>query len=215
MKVSVIIPTFNEEKRIYSTLENLFSKHLPEEVIVVDGESTDQTVSVANEWTKVVRTFKGRARQMNEGVRAASGGILLFLDAGTRLPEDGILKLKYAIREGAKAGRFRISFDNAHWVLKLCAAYTQFQLFPFGSQGFFVRREVFEALGGFRPDAPFEDVDFYMRLLSITRPVIIKEAVVASAPNLSGSGWLWKKIVKRFLISLYYAVHKSLLLRKN
>ena len=215
MKLSVIIPTFNEEKAIYGTLEDLFSRHLPDEVIVVDGQSTDQTVLIASEWAKVIRTSRGRARQMNEGARAASGDLFLFLHAGTRLPEAGILKIKNAVREGAKAGRFRVSFDEGRWIFKLCAAYTQFQSFPFSSQGFFVRREVFEELGGFREDVPFEDIDFYMRLRFLTRPFIIKDAVVASVRDFQGPGWFWKKILKRFLIALYYAFNKNSLLKKN
>ena len=215
MRISVIIPTFNEERMIYSTLESLFSKHSPDEIIVVDGESTDKTVCIAKEWTEVIRTLRGRARQMNEGARAASGDIFLFLHAGTKLPEGGILKIKHAICEGAKAGRFRISFDDGSWIFKLCAAYTQFQLFPFGSQGFFVRREVFEMLNGFREDVPFEDIDFYMRLHSMTRPFIIQEAVVTSARAICTSGQFWKKLIKRFLISLYYAVNRNFLLKRN
>lgn len=203
-KVSVIIPTYNEEKTIHSTLENLFTKQAPDEVIVVDGGSTDNTVALAKEWTTVLRTEKGRARQMNRGAQAATVDIFLFLHADTKLPDNGLNLIRDEIQKGTKAGRFRMKFDDRHWLLRFYESYTRFQFFSYGDQGFFVRRGLFEELGGFREDVPFEDIDFYKRLRQRTTPAIIKRPVITSARRFGGVGYLKQKFVNLFLVSLYY-----------
>lgn len=208
MKISVILPTLNEEKSIHSTLEDLFTRHAPEEVIVVDGGSGDKTVSLASEWTKVILSEKGRARQMNEGARRAAGDIFLFLHADTRLPPAGLEKIKEAVRKGAAGGRFRMRFDRRHWLLSLYESYTRFHFFSYGDQGFFVTRELFLVLGGFREEALFEDIDFYRRLRRLARPVILKDAVVTSARRFLQVGKVKQKLINLFLVALYTAGFK-------
>lgn len=205
MKVSVIIPTYNEESTIHKTLEDLITRHQAKEILVVDGGSSDNTAALAKEWTTVLRSGKGRARQMNEGAQHAKGGIFLFLHADTRLPDGGLEKIKEAILSGAQGGRFRMKFDQSDFLLRFYESYTRFHFFSYGDQGFFVRREVFEKLGGFREDVPFEDIDFYRRLRRMTTPVILKDPVVTSARRFSGVGYLRQKLVNIFLVTLYYA----------
>ena len=205
MRLSVIIPTLNEEKTIHATLENLFIKQGPDEVLVVDGGSKDRTALIAGEWTDVLHAVRGRANQMNAGASHATGDILLFLHADTKLPDGGLSKIKQAILAGAKAGRFRMRFDERRFLLGLYESYTRFQCFSYGDQAFFMRREIFEALGGFRTEVPFEDIDFYRRLCRITQPVILKEQVITSARRFSSVGDLKQKFINLFLVALYYA----------
>lgn len=203
LKISVIIPTYNEEKVIHGTLEDLFMRHSPDEVIVVDGGSQDKTVSIAREWAKVIRSVKGRAQQMNTGASLATGDIFLFLHADTKLPSTGILKIREAVQKGALSGRFRMRFDERRRLFRFYESYTRFQFFSYGDQAFFVQKEIFKLLGGYRGDVPFEDIDFYQRLRRITKPVILKEAVVTSARRFSQVGCLRQKFINIFLVSLY------------
>lgn len=171
---------------------------------MVDGGSTDQTVQVAAEWCPVVNSEKGRARQMNVGAEKARGDVFLFLHADTTLPEKGLEKIRQAMAQGYLAGRFRMRFDDSRWLLRLYASYTRFHFFSYGDQGFFIRRDLFEKMGGFREDVPFEDIDFYRRLLKVTRPVILKDSVITSARRFIAMGCLKQKFINLFLVALYY-----------
>lgn len=202
-KISVIIPTYNEEKIIHRTLKDLFTKHSPEEVIVVDGGSQDKTVSIASEWTRVIRSEKGRAQQMNTGVNFATGDIFLFLHADTTLPLGSLLKIKEVIQKGVLAGRFRMKFDEDRWLLRFCSSYTRFHFFSYGDQGFFVKRQLFWEIGGYREDVPFEDIDFYQRLRKQTKPVVLHEAVMTSARRFSEVGVVRQKFINLLLVGLY------------
>lgn len=203
--LSVILPTYNEEKVIHETLEDLLTKHRPDEVIVVDGGSQDRTVAMAKEWTQTVKGERGRAKQMNLGARLARGDIFLFLHADTRLPPGGLVQIKTAVEQGAQAGRFRLRFDERHWLLRFYESYTRFHFFSYGDQGFFAQKRLFERIGGFREDAPFEDIDFYRRLRQVTKPQILPQAVVTSARRFHQVGRMKQKFLNLFLVSLYYA----------
>ncbi len=144
-------------------------------------------------------------RQANDaGAKQAAGEIFLFLRSDTRLPARGLSKIREAMEVGTAAGRFTMRFDHSHWLLKLFALYTRLSCFSYGDQGFFVRRDVFQHLAGFREDIPFEDVDFYKRLSAVTRPVILKDPVVTSAQRfLEGSGKR-EKWLRFLLVGLHY-----------
>jgi len=205
MNISIIIPTLNEETTIAHTLENLSIFHRPHEIILVDGGSQDQTVPIASKWAKVISSDQGRARQMNVGAKEARGDVLLFLHADTKLPENGLELIVESIqKKHDQAGRFRLRFDEKKWSLKLFASYTRFRFFSYGDQALFITKELFESLGGFREDVPFEDVDFFKRLSKKERFTIIKEPVVTSARRFLNKGCWQQKWINSFLLGLYY-----------
>ncbi|MBI4398292.1 MAG: TIGR04283 family arsenosugar biosynthesis glycosyltransferase [Candidatus Omnitrophica bacterium] len=204
MKISVIIPALNEETTINATLDDLFTHHKPEEVIVVDGGSADQTILKASSRVKVILSQKGRARQMNAGAQNASGDVLLFLHADTLLPKSGLETIRQQVLRGVEAGRFRMRFSDRDWLSRIFESYTRFHFFSYGDQGFFVIKEIFQKLEGFDEQVPFEDIDFYKRLRKLTQPVIIEDAVITSSRRFQGTGRLRQKFINLFLVGLYY-----------
>jgi len=205
-RISVIIPTFNEEQSIESTLVDLVKHHHPDEVIVADGRSQDRTAEIASKYARVLNTEKGRAVQMNAGAAAAVGNILLFLHADTRLPRGALLKIREALKNRRKnSGRFRMSFSHPHPLLRFYEYQTRFHFFSYGDQGFFVRKELFQKLGGFSVDVPFEDIDFYRRLLKMEKPVIIRDPVITSPRRFLQNGIVKQKFLNIALAAMYFS----------
>ncbi len=202
VKISVIIPTYNEANTIVATLKALRAQH-PDEILVADGGSEDQTAALALSFARVLHTDKGRAKQMNCGALEAEGDVLLFLHADTQLPPNGLETIRCLMAAGKEAGRFRLRFDEKNWRLQLFASYTRLHCFSYGDQAFFVTRDLFEKLGGYRDNVPFEDVDFYTRLRKISKPVIIPEPVITSARRFTGAGCWRQKCINLFLVGLY------------
>ena len=120
-KISIIIPTLNEAKTIAQTLASTQQSANNVEVIVVDGASQDNTVAIAQQMqVKVLSASTGRAIQMNAGALVATGDILLFLHADTRLPAqfDTIVRTTLA-QPSVIAGAFALRIDATRSSLRL------------------------------------------------------------------------------------------------
>lgn len=214
MKISVIIPTLNEEESIVSTLEDLIFKHKPYEVIVVDGGSTDNTRKIAKKHTRVICSKAGRAAQMNVGAKEAKGDILLFLHADTKLPPGALKKIERVLKEGNKSsGRFRVGFDSKHLILQFYAFFTRFHLFSYGDQGLFIRKELFENIGGFCENVLFEDIDIYRRVLNYEKPVILNDCVITAARRFLKQGIIKQGMIDAlFFFACLFGLNNKLLL---
>jgi rSAM/selenodomain-associated transferase 2/rSAM/selenodomain-associated transferase 1 len=186
-RISIIVPARNEAPSIGATLAALAPlRARGHEVIVVDAGSDDDTRSIAAPLAdRVLVARRGRARQMNAGALAAGGGVLLFLHADTRLPADADASMLRALRAGHRWGRFDIAIDGASawlpivgWAMNLRSRATGVAT---GDQAVFVRRERFDAAGGF-PDVPMmEDVALSKRLLETAgRPACLRDVARTS-----------------------------------
>jgi len=156
-RLSIVLPALNEAAAIVPALERLARQAPGAERIVADGGSSDGTPGLARPWARVVAAPRGRARQMNAGAAAARGDWLLFLHVDSALPEGFAADIAGAARAGYQAGAFRLRIAGRHPLLPLVAwgatLRTRWRGIAFGDQGLFVRRDVFEARGGF-PDVP-------------------------------------------------------------
>jgi rSAM/selenodomain-associated transferase 2 len=179
MTISVIIPTLNEERTIIATLAHTANLGF-DELIVVDGGSLDQTPVLVESYRlstqssalsplRLVTAPPGRALQMNEGAKASSGETLLFLHADTQLPSDAKTMIDTTLADQRMVGgRFDVRFDRPsmwgtmisgmmNWRSRMSGLAT-------GDQALFVRRAIFEQMGGFTDMPLMEDIEFSRRL---------------------------------------------------
>jgi rSAM/selenodomain-associated transferase 2 len=168
------------------------------EVVVVDGGSTDQTVELARPLCdKVVVSEKGRALQMNAGAAAAKGDLLLFLHADTRLPANSLEHLASFVHSNRPWGRFDVRLSGERPLFRVIAWFmnrrSRLTGICTGDQAMFVRRDAFEALGGYQPVPLIEDVEFSRRLCLVSRPFCIKEPVVTDSRRWHKHG-AWRTI---------------------
>jgi rSAM/selenodomain-associated transferase 2 len=206
-KFSVIIPVFNEEINIKSSVKNIQSLDENIEIILVDGESKDNSYKIAKSLDiEAYRSLKGRGIQLNTGAKKASGEILVFMHIDTKLPEDAFEKLTSAFKdENIKVCKFRMKFDSDHWILKFYSYFTQFDslLTSFGDQVIAVRKDFFHSIGGF-PNWPlFEDVHFFRVARKNTRIKSLPGPVITSARGFLKRGLIKQQIFNGFLIIKY------------
>jgi len=209
MKISIIIPTYQEEAGIARTLAALRALDGDWEVLVCDGGSTDRTAAIARGMgVRVVEGARGRGPQMNLGAAQATGDVLLFLHADTLLPADAHALVSGALAAPAVAGGcFRLRFDSEHGVLKASAFCTRFsfRLFHYGDEAYFVRAAVFRALGGYRPYPIMEDLDFWLRLSRSGRTVVLPTPVLTSARRFRRNGVVRQQLLGFVLVMLFLA----------
>lgn len=191
MKISVVIPVLNEKEDLPCTLKALAEFSDLYEIIIVDGGSTDGTrESLADDLpahARVIDSPRGRGTQLNAGARAATGDVILFLHADTRLPPHAVQQITKALRDQEVAGGgFCVRFqENEPWTLRVVAAginlRTRLFRSPTGDQAIFCRRPTFAAAGGFAQWPVFEDVDFVQLLKRLGSFAIIPSHVTTSA----------------------------------
>jgi rSAM/selenodomain-associated transferase 2 len=205
--VSVIIPTFNEEARIRSLLVRLREQVTDGDLIVADGSSADATVALAEPYARVVVSHANRGLQLNRGARTARGDVLLFLHADVEFSADGLAAIERALADPAVVGgNFTLEFSGDDFPSRVFTLIDRwrrrFGIF-YGDSGIFVRREVFERLGGFREWPVLEDYDFARRMLRAGKSVWLPQVVRVSSRRWNGrllrtlAAWL-------FIQSLYF-----------
>jgi len=210
--ISVVIPTLNEAAYLPRTLGSLCGAENIER-IVVDGGSSDGTLGIAQrEDCQVLRSPPSRAQQLNAGARSASGSILLFLHADTRLPPAFDSAVRTTLDEpGVVGGAFRLRIDAPGRFLRIIerAVDIRSRLFqmPYGDQGIFVNKKTFLELGGF-PDLPImDDFEFVRRLRRRGKIRITSAAALTSGRRWQQLGswrttWVNQKIILGYYLGI-------------
>lgn len=168
--ISVIVPTLNEADLLPDLLTSLSKLCVPHEVIVSDGGSSDETVSIAREFNaKVTVTSPGRGIQLAAGTSISCGKVLLFLHADSKLHSQALERLNTLLVEKPEivGGNFRVVYDDesqfSRFVEFLCCFLRRIGMY-YGDSGIFARRQAYDAIGGINPIEIMEDVDFVLRL---------------------------------------------------
>ena len=196
-RLSVVIPALNEARGIRAALEALAPlRARGHEVIVADGGSTDATAQLAaGLCTQVLNAPRGRALQMNAAARAASGEMLLFLHADTRLPPQADALVQASLKEHLW-GRFDVEIEGRHPLLKVvaCSMNLRSRLsgIATGDQAIFVRRDAFP---GFPEIALMEDIAFCQRMKRLGPPACRREKALTS-----GRRWESRGVLRTILL---------------
>lgn len=194
MLVSIVIPVLNEALFIGSAATALQKLSGDYEILVVDGGSTDDTLArAAASGVRVISAVRGRGPQMNAGAAAARGEVLLFLHADTCLPTNAVELIEAALQKPEVCGgNFQLHFDGQTFGAKALTRLYPFLRFlglVYGDSALFVRRSVFQALGGYRALPLFEDCDLYRRLQQKGKFVRLTGVAVTSARRFEGHFW--------------------------
>ncbi len=213
----MIIPTLNEADQLTATLDSVIAAlGGSAQIVVVDGGSDDRTREIAAARAHVVLAPAGRGRQLNAGARAASGDVLLFLHADTRLSSAAGASLADTLRRtDVVGGCFALALRGpsarrriAIWLGKAISARSRWFKTATGDQAIFARRAAFERIGGFGSYDLFEDVIFYRQLRRLGRVVVLEPAVSTSDRRWEELGYV-RTIATHLLLRLLFTVGVS------
>lgn len=221
--ISIVIPVLRDTQQLEELLEILWNQNVlvdPEidsdtenEVIVVNGDTTDSTVQSVRERFRGIHWINspaGRGIQMNEGAKHAKGKWLLFLHADTRLELGWVNEIRKAdLDPQIISGAFRFSITSSTRAARLIERGVAWRVrklgLPYGDQGLFVRRNIFEELGGYRSLALMEDIDLVHRLRRRGRMFRSTMPIWVSSRRWEQDGWVYRTFINLCLLGFYYA----------
>jgi rSAM/selenodomain-associated transferase 2 len=207
--VSIIIPAYNEENCILTSLDQLKKVRGCLEILVADGGSTDRTTELVLQAApryphhlRLVESVRNRAVQSNRAAQVACGDAFLFLHADVLVPPHAVESLEHSLQNPSViGGNFQIVFDGDSpierfftWCYRVRRPFGIY----YGDSGVFVRRQVFERLGGFKPIPIMDDYEFVRRMEGAGRTVCLNPPLLVSDRRWRVQGvlptlfsWVW------------------------
>jgi len=210
--ISIIIPTLNERENIRALVTSLQQQDPATEIIIVDGGSTDDTLSSISDLSDVVvkQSAKGRARQMNTGAQIARGDPLVFLHADTLLPPD--FTAQCAGLPANAWGHFKVKLSGKKLIFKIIAKMMNIRSRSTsvitGDMAMTIRRTLFADVAGFSDIPIMEDVDISKKLRRHSRPICFNSEVTTSSRRWENRG-IYKTIFLMWRLRLGYFLKVS------
>jgi len=204
-QISIIVPVYNEEKILSANYSHWYQLSQVTELIFVDGGSTDRSVELAAKLGKVLPSKKGRALQMNVGALKASGKILLFIHADTRLdPAVFPIVMEKLEEDQLVGGCFSLFLDGQSILYRLIDIRAKLSRIFYGDQGLFIKKNIFFDLGGF-PEVPImEDVLFSAKMKKKGRTIVLPEKIWISPRRWEQRGIITTISMYFFISFLFY-----------
>jgi rSAM/selenodomain-associated transferase 2 len=218
MNLSVVVPLFNGERTILSTLRAIRKGAPQAEIIVADGGSTDRGAELARGYCKrLITVSRGRARQLNAAAAVAAGDVLGFVHADTLVPPTYAGDIETALDDPrVVGGRFDIEFDDSSAPLRVIALLingrSRLTRVASGDHAIFIRRSIFEKLGGFAEIDHCEDIELARRLKHLGELACLASRVITPARCWQNDG-LPETILRKALMSVffYFGIDSSIL----
>ena len=208
--LTIVMPVLNEAAGLAAALQALEPlRARGAQIIVIDGDSADDSAARAQAGgAQVINTTRGRALQMNAGAQQASGEVLLFLHADTRLPFNADALIEQALAAGPKVwGRFDVRIAGKPRLLRVIAAFmnarSRWSGIATGDQAMFMTRAAFHKVGGFPAQPLMEDIEMSARLLKLSRPACLRARVITSGRRWETRG-VWTTLVLMWRLRLAY-----------
>jgi len=217
--VAVILPVLNEAAQLEETLAALIEEQHFDEIIVVDGGSTDASVEIVCKFMSagepdrhatpvLIQSAHGRALQLRAGADAAQADVLLFLHADSSLPPGATDDIRDAVEAGRLWGRFDVRLSGRHFLFRVIERLMNWRSrltgIATGDQAIFVRRDVYRKLGGYTPLPLMEDIEFCARLKWISRPACLPGPILASSRRWEKHGIIRTVLLMWTLRLLYW-----------
>ena len=209
MKISVILPVLNEADSIEQTLLPLQSwRQRGHQLILVDAQSRDNTLQLARPLVDVVtQSTKGRANQMNAGVKHARHDILLFLHADTLLAEDADQIVINTLKT-FQWGRFNVCFSSKQLIFSVIASMMNIRScltgIATGDQAIFIKKELFNKVGGYPEQPLMEDIELSKRLKRLSPIACLQQTVETSSRRWQNNGVFKTIILMWWLRAAYF-----------
>ena len=206
MKVSVVIPVYNEQESINETISHI--RGLGECEIIVSDSNGETNKIIEDKEVISVNSSKGRAIQMNTGAEISTGDALIFLHADTKLPKYFLNEIEKTLKV-YDVGAFKFGIDDKKFIFriieKIVSIRNRITMIPYGDQAIFCTREVFYKLGGYENIPIMEDVNFMQKCKTHNLKVKLSDLPVkTSARRWKKEGLLYTTFRNWTIISLYH-----------
>lgn len=210
LPVTIIIPVYDDADALARTLASTDLSGVEVIVAATIGDRTLDALRARHPDITWIEAPRGRARQMNAGAAVAHGAWLVFLHADTQLPREWRRAIADADADPRVAiGCFRFALDSASPIARVLELGVRVRValarLPYGDQALFVRRAVFERLGGYADVPIMEDVDLVRRARRLGRLRVSRLPAVTSARRWEQDGWARRTALHLRLIARYFA----------